>query len=139
MAIEGKVAAIVNERDLAINQGSDNGVTEGMIFKVMERPLKIIDPDNRTALGELSREKVRVKISDVQPMFSVGKTYETYQTTVASPFPSMDIFARRTVTKVRTLHTSGRPFTQVDEETASVEKGDPVIQVEERERFKVAD
>ena len=45
MLIEGKVAAIVNERELAINRGADVGVKEGMIFKVVEPELDVTDPD----------------------------------------------------------------------------------------------
>ena len=37
MAIEGKVATILNERDLVINKGSSSGVAEGMKFGVMEK------------------------------------------------------------------------------------------------------
>ena len=45
MAIEGKVAAILNERDLVINRGSDSGVQEGMRFGVVEKDVPIVDPD----------------------------------------------------------------------------------------------
>jgi len=129
MAIEGKVATILNERELTINQGGDSGVTEGMKFKVGELPTQILDPDTKTPLGVLSREKVRVKISEVSPKFSIGRTYETYQT--PSLFPTLQSIAARPVTKVRTLRTRNSSISELGQAPVSVDIGDIVVEVEE--------
>lgn len=109
----------------------DSGVAEGMIFRVVERPIQIVDPDTKTPLGVLTREKIRVKISEVYPKFSVARTYETYQAH-ESAFTSLlsGSFSPRTITKVRTLKTLGGPIANVDENVAAVNAGDAVAQIE---------
>jgi hypothetical protein len=74
--IEGKVARIINTRELAINVGAGDGVKTGMIFAVLAaEPLEIKDPDSGTKLGEIDREKVRVRVSEVHESFSICRTY----------------------------------------------------------------
>ena len=128
MAVEGKVATILNERELTINRGTESGVREGMIFKVVEFP-EILDPDTETPLGVLEHEKLRVKISEVHPKFSVGRTYETYQ--IPSVFTALQSITARPVTKVRTLRTRETSFSQGDQSPVSVDIGDVVVEVEE--------
>ena len=79
----------------------------------------------------LTREKIRVKISQVYPKFSVARTYETYQA-YESGFTSFlsGSFSPRSITKVRTLKTLGGPIANVDENVAAVNAGDPVVQLE---------
>jgi len=130
MAIEGKVARILNERDLAINKGSDSGVTTGMTFKVTEPEIAIQDPDTKETLGTLSREKIRVNIVAVEPKYSIGKTYETYVANPFQEFLSSSAFpARRVVRRIKTGY--GLEPKTTDESGSFVEVGDPVIQVED--------
>ena len=130
MAIEGKVATILNERELTINQGGDSGVTEGMVFRVVEPPVQIVDPDTKTPLGVLTREKIRVKISEVYPKFSVARTYETYQTYDTGYFnPFTNLVSPRATTKVRTIKASRDRTASGDENVASVAPGDSVVQL----------
>lgn len=140
MIIEGKVAAILNERDLVINRGSDAGVKEGMKFKVIEPQFPITDPDTGASLGAVSREKIRVRIIEAQPRFSVGKTYETYVINVgvgirdSSPLEMTATIQRsqQQVTRVRTLMAENTSrFDPLDEASSFVKVGDPVVQVEE--------
>ena len=141
MAIEGKVAAIVNERDLVINRGSGAGVEEGMKFKVVEAELAIKDPDTGEALGTFDREKIRVRIVEVHPKYSIGKTYETYVVNVGGAFPDFaDVFRRmatprQEVTKVRTLRADDTTILEPMNEASSIVKvGDMVVEVEEESR-----
>jgi hypothetical protein len=108
MLIEGKVAEILNERELVINRGADAGVKEGMTFKVVESKLDITDPDTGEVLGTISREKIRVRIAEVQSKFCIGRTYETYTAYVEPPvkLPPLPPLPRLPVTKVRTLPVS---------------------------------
>ena len=131
MAIEGKVAKILDARELIVNRGSMAGVQPEMRFKVLEEQVNVIDPDNEGFLGTLEREKVRIKITEVHPMFSVGRTYETYETTVGYIGPPIfgAIGSPRRVTKVRTLKTQG-DLANSDESVAAVVTGDKVIQLE---------
>ena len=127
MNMEGKVAAVINRRELVINRGSDAGVQEGMKFKVMDRRLEITDPESNETLGTLEREKVRVKVSEVHPKFSIAMTYETYQ--VSEPvLPGM--LGSQRVTRVRTLQTRSGAVQSPDDQVASVREGDLVVELE---------
>ena len=134
MTIQGKVAAILNERELVINRGEVAGVEEGMKFKVMSHELDIIDPESNEQLGVFAREKVRVKVVEVYPKYSVASTYETYQVTQGSGLPDIShLFSpRRSVTRVRTLRADNAAFLEPLDETKSIVKiGDPVFLVED--------
>ena len=64
--ITGKVAGVLNERELTINVGSEKGVYEGMKFKVLaSSPIKVKDPDTEKILGTVDREKVQVKAIEI--------------------------------------------------------------------------
>ena len=138
--IEGKVATILNVRELTINRGSQDGVEVGMRFKIVDENAAVIDPDTKEELGTISREKIRVKIVYVQPRFSIARTYDTYQ--AIEPIPNlarqieelgMPLIARRTrtVTKVRTLASgSETPLESYDEGKGFVNVGDKAVQLE---------
>lgn len=74
--IEGKVAKLLNEEELAINRGSDQGVAEGMTFWVMDDTTQhILDPDTGEDLGGIPRAKVRLKITTVGRKAAVAERY----------------------------------------------------------------
>lgn len=79
--LEGRVAAILNSRELVVNIGLDHGVTLGMKFAVLaESPLKVCDPESGTLLDLIDREKVRVEASEVRKLITVCRTYRVTQT-----------------------------------------------------------
>lgn len=136
MAIEGKVAAILNERELVINRGADAGVKQDMRFKVMEPGVDIKDPDTGEPLGTIQREKIRVEVVEVHPKYSVGRTYETYVISVAGIGSDVvDAITRwspllgREVTRVRTLRTEQATSKASNDKSCFVEVGDQVVQV----------
>jgi hypothetical protein len=134
VGIQGKVATILNERDLVINRGSLSGVKEGMIFAILEPTVEITDPDSGNSLGSITREKIRVKIIEVEGQFSVGKTYETYRSSLY-PASLLGVGLGAT-TKVRTLRTGNSGInlsSSGDEDSASVEIGDFVFKQERAE------
>jgi hypothetical protein len=134
MVIEGKIASILNERDLVINRGADDGVAEGMRFKVNEPEVRITDPDTGAELGTLEREKIRVKVIEVHPRFSIAKTYETYESYEPSEVSRLlSMTSRTTVRRVRKLRfgsgvSTGEP---IDQAGSSVKIGDPAIEIRE--------
>lgn len=76
--IEGKVAQVLNTRELAINRGRKDGVKVGMKFAVLaETPLELKDPETGAVLGVIDREKVRVSATEVHDAFAICRTYET--------------------------------------------------------------
>lgn len=77
--IKGHVAGVLNERELIINVGSDDGVTLGMKFKILsDSPIIVKDPITDEEIGEIDREKIRVKCIEVQEKLSVCTTYRVF-------------------------------------------------------------
>ena len=74
--LSGQVALIEDDYTLVINRGAEAGVTPGMIFAVHSESDRVItDPESGRELGRLTREKLRVKVFDVQPLFSRAHTF----------------------------------------------------------------
>jgi hypothetical protein len=88
--LEGRIAQLLNERELVINIGSEAGVKQGMKFAVMsESPLEIRDPITHEVLDSVDREKVRVEAHEVRPKISICRTYRVRYTEglqLAMPF-----------------------------------------------------
>lgn len=75
MIIAGQVALIEDDHTLVLNRGAEAGVTVGMVFTVRAGDGRVItDPETGRELGTLSREKLRVRVFDVQPLFSRAHT-----------------------------------------------------------------
>ncbi|HBB86564.1 MAG TPA: hypothetical protein DC047_02990 [Blastocatellia bacterium] len=74
--IQGRVAQILNARELVINIGAEAGVTKGMKFAVMSKsPTEIRDPETQEVLDTVDREKVRVRASEVRPKITICRTF----------------------------------------------------------------
>jgi hypothetical protein len=133
--IEGKVASIVNSRELSINIGRNDGVEIGMQFKVLAgEPIEIRDPDTDKLLGTLDKEKVRVRVSEVLDTFSVCKTFRTkiVGTTSSASFAYNMIVGRREIPE--TLKTNDSDYPEpLSEKDSYVKRGDRVLQILEDE------
>lgn len=76
--LEGRVAQILNERELVLNVGARDGATTGMVFAILgESPLEVRDPISGEVLDEVDREKVRVEVFEVRERIALCRTYET--------------------------------------------------------------
>lgn len=74
--MNGQVALIEDDYTLVINRGAQAGVTPGMVFAVHADSDQVItDPESGRELGRLVREKLRVRVFDVQPLFSRAHTF----------------------------------------------------------------
>ena len=74
--LEGRVASILNARELVINIGSNTGVEQGQKFAVLAAtPLQVTDPDSGAMLDEIDREKIRVEAHEVRPKITICRTY----------------------------------------------------------------
>lgn len=135
--IEGKVAAILNERELAINLGAKAGVKEGMKFEVLDpEPVQIVDPDTREPIGVIDKLKIKVKVIELQDRASIARTYETHQVNVGGTGPVFGYLFRSLVppkweTRVRTLRTEEWAFEPLEEKSSFVKVGDRVRQITE--------
>lgn len=128
--LRGKVAQLINVRQLAINLGSKQGVTEGMEFDVLNRNAgEVHDPDTNKVLGSITLSKVRVEVVFVDEEFSIA--------VVKGWRPSSGFGL------ASWLYTDpGGPLTlkrgehhgveEIDAKDSVVQVGDPVIQVKQK-------
>lgn len=135
-AIRGKVARVLNSRELALNIGSDHGVRDGMLFDVLDQKGEdIIDPDTGDVLGSIERPKVRVRVVSVQGKLSVASTYKSKKINIGG---AGDIFSSRIsdmlkppnyVTRFETFKTNEQTWEDLSEKESFVKIGDPVVSV----------
>ena len=133
--IRGKVARILNSRELALNVGSDQGVRLGMLFDVTDPNLEeITDPDTNEVLGSLERPKARVKVVEVQGRLARASTYKKWRVNVGGSGLGTGIAAQalkppKWETRYETLKTREATWEALDEEQSFVKTGDPVVEV----------
>ena len=136
--IRGKVARVLNEREVAINVGTSKGVAVGMYFDVMHAEVAdIIDPDTDEVLGSIERPKVRVEIVHAQEKLSVATTFQTEQINIGGylgPF-ARSLMPPKWIEKYETLRAQDKGWSPLHEKDSYVKVGDCVVQViEENER-----
>ncbi len=154
--IRGKVARVLNEREIAINVGTTQGVTVGMYFDVMDAlGQDIMDPETDEVLGSIERPRVRVKVTHVQEKLSVASTYQgkrvniggtaderyfkaTIRSLTFGPF-AKSLMPPNWITKYETLHKKRDTPDPLDEEDSIVKIGDPVVQVIEKDEVEQED
>ncbi|HEX2988967.1 MAG TPA: hypothetical protein VHS06_12470 [Chloroflexota bacterium] len=74
--LEGKVAQILNERELVINIGSAAGVIRGMRFAVLAAtPVDVKDPDTGDVIDVVDRAKTHVEATEVRERITICGTY----------------------------------------------------------------
>lgn len=131
--IVGKVARILNSRELIINRGSSHGVWKGMHFNVLDPKAEDIrDPDTNEVLGSVDRPKVRVEIIQTKDRLSLARTYRKWRVNVGgsglSGFSSY--FAPpKWETRYETFRTDEATWEDLEEEKSFVKTGDPVVQI----------
>jgi len=136
--IRGKVAQILNSRELIINVGECDGVAVGMYFNILDpKGEEVKDPDTGEVLGSVARPKVRVRVIKVQERLSIATTFQKEKINIGGQGFDVEYgFTRflmppKWVTKYETLKTSEKTWEDLDEEKSYVKTGDPVIQVAE--------
>ena len=141
MPIRGKVARILNSREVAINVGSKDGVQPGMYFDILHDVCQDIkDPDTGAILGSVELAKVRVKVTHVQEKLSLVSTYKKKRVNLGGNMKHLDIsagFAQtllppKWVTRYETLKTEEnirKDWEDLDEKDSYVKTGDAVVQV----------
>ena len=137
--IRGKVARVLNRREIAINIGYTHGVAVGMYFDVMNaNETDITDPDTEEVLGSIERPIIRVKITHVQERLSVASTYKSERVNVGGTGTRYSSIldtalmldtSPKWVKKYETLEETEETETPFDEEESRVKTGDSVVQV----------
>jgi len=136
--IRGKVARILNSRELILNVGATAGVVVGLYFDILDpKGEDIRDPDTDEVLGSIDRPKVRVQVTKVDEKLCVASTYKKRQINVGGRgFGVQDEFARmlappKYVTQYETLKTTEKTWENLSEDQSYVKIGDPAVQVVE--------
>lgn len=132
MISEGKVANVLNARELVINIGQEDGVHVGMRFKVLaDTPTQITDPETEEVIGVVDREKVRVEATEVQDNITVCRTYETVRVG-GFGVPDMSRFLSPPKTVPKTLKAGDQShLPPLPESESYVKRGDRVVEVRE--------
>ncbi len=141
--IRGKVAKILNSREVAINIGSHHGVREGMLFDILDLSGKnIIDPDTEENLGSIERPKVRVQVKHIRDNFSIASTFKKNEINIGGKGGGFALLSKaflppKWVTKYETLKTADQTWESITEDQSYIKIGDPIIQVFEDNKEKV--
>lgn len=130
--LEGKVAQILNEREIAITIGANDGVKRGMKFAVLaEAQIEIRNPDTGELLGVEARDKVRVQTTAVYERWSRCSTY-IKRTIGGNSLMSIGAMFREPREEVQTLRTSDDSYLPpLDPDDSFVKIGDTVRQITE--------
>ena len=140
--IRGKVARVLNNREIAINRGSNDGVELGMKFNILApETYEIRDPDTGELLGHIDRPKAPVKVTMVYDKIAVATTFRSRTVNVGGNGIGMGVFVppkwrkryetfRENGAKAKTKSKGGAEF------SAQVSIGDPVVQIIEAESDK---
>ena len=128
--IRGKIAKILNSREVALNIGLEDGVAAGMVFEILSSNSQtILDPDTGAVLGSFTSPKTRVKVNRVEDKFSVAGTYRSRRVDVGNPrLFSAPVWE----TRYETLKAKGSfetSYEDLQEQDSYVAVGDPVVQV----------
>lgn len=136
--IRGKIARVLNAREIALNVGTAKGVTIGMHFDVMDCYEDISDPDTGEVLGAIERPKIRLEITHAQENLSVATRYRTKRIqsgkTAEVRIPAFGPFARALmppswVEKYENGFISEDVVGDLSEKGKHIKTGDPVVQV----------
>ena len=135
--IRGKIAKVINSREVALNIGAAHGVESGMLFEILDDGgSEVRDPDTDELLGLAERSKIKVLITRTYDKFAVAHTYRRKEVNVGGrgalfgEYPKWEIH-------YETLKFQGgfeRTVEDLDEKDSRVAIGDPAVQVVTRER-----
>ncbi len=87
MAVEGKVAKILGNREIVINRGRDQGVKQGMLFEIFApEGEEVWDPDTGETLGTVEDIKARAEVTEVKDRLAVARLQNAQM-----PFEGMNL------------------------------------------------
>ncbi len=137
--IRGKVAQVIDSREVALNIGSEHGVELNMLLDILTpKGQDIKDPDTGEVLGSVERAKTRVKVIQVKERLSVASTYRKRRVNVGGggiPVYGISASAARLFeppkweTRYETLKTNETTWDELTEEESYISTGDPVMQI----------
>ena len=129
--IRGRIAQILNSREVALNVGSNKGVEIGMMFDIVTPGgHEITDPDTGEILGSLDKPKVRVRVVSVQDKLSVATTYRKMRENIGGAGSFIEAYSRmlappKWVAEYETLKTDDSAWQGLSDEDSYISRGDP--------------
>lgn len=74
MAVEGKIAKVLGNREVVINRGSSSGVRPGMTFEIFApEGEEVWDPDTGETLGTVEDVKAKAEVTEVKERLAVAR------------------------------------------------------------------
>ena len=130
--VRGKVASVLNSREVAINRGSVDGVALGMKFNILSsNAFDIKDPDTGESLGIIQKPKFCVRVTSVYDRMCVAATFNKYKVNVGGNGVGMGIFTPpRWVERYERLNANDASPDD-DDPDSYVSVGDAVEQTDE--------
>lgn len=136
--INGKVAQILNDREVIVNRGSTHGVKVGMYIGIIDPlSLDVVDPDTGESIGGIRRIKVTLKITQVSERLAVASTFKTQRVnTGGSGLGGLGATSRlfeppKYEERVERLGFDSASARPLDESQSKVQVGDPFEQMSE--------
>jgi hypothetical protein len=81
MAVEGKVAKVLNNSEIVINRGRGQGVRRGMLFEVFApEGEEVWDPDTGETLGTVEDVKAKAEVTEVKDRLAVARIQNVQET-----------------------------------------------------------
>lgn len=133
--IRGKVARVLNSREIVINRGAEQGVTAGMRFAILDpKADDIRDPDTKEVLGSVYRPKVEVEVVKAEPKIALARTFKTRVINVGGAgllgIGAQSLFEPpKYESRYETFKTNEAAWQDIREDESIVKTGDPVEQV----------
>ena len=120
--IRGRVAQILDSKQVVLNVGSARDVDVDMIFKVINpRGEQIKDPETDLVLGSVESPKLLIRVIEVQANLSVA--------TISAANPAVTPGALGPFARVLMPPRWVDQFETLGTDTTKVNIGDPVVQV----------
>ncbi len=80
MAVEGKVAKVLNNNEIVINRGRIDSVRQGMLFEVFSPDgEEVWDPDTGETLGTVEDVKAKAEVTEVKDRLAIARLQASQQ------------------------------------------------------------
>lgn len=85
--VTGKVAKVLNDREVVLNKGRLEGIEEGDYIGIVDsQEFGIKDPENNNDLGDIVRFKVSLRVTQISDHLSIASTYKVSKVNVGGNF-----------------------------------------------------
>lgn len=81
-AVRLHVVRVLNARELVISGGSEAGLSEGNVVRVVSPAVALKDPISGEDLGQLATTKAVLRVYQVAPKYALARTYRTKKVNV---------------------------------------------------------